>query len=191
MTLALSRVRRNPRAKRANQNLPPLVSIAFLRARQYNPRRSQKLLQGLVGYPRGVARTPPRKLNRKIKPPLECQRSNGDSGATVEGISKGYPNCEHKVEKYPCDEAPIHPPSGRLFGPSLTDVHNEIARTQIEAPNSTLYPITRINVNDRSLEDGQEVERIDSGSSANYRRIRKQARANREASSARTLPVTP
>jgi len=30
MTLALSRVRRNLRTKRANQNPPPLVSMAFL-----------------------------------------------------------------------------------------------------------------------------------------------------------------
>ena len=92
MTLALSRVRRNLRTKRANQNLPPLVLTVFLRIRQYNPRRSQKLLQGLGGYPRGVARAPPQKFDHKIKPPLERQRSNGDSEATVEGISKGYPN---------------------------------------------------------------------------------------------------
>jgi len=71
----------------------------------------------------------------------------------------------------------------------LTDVHNQIARTQVESPNSTLYPITRIIIDDRNLEDGKGVERIDKGSSANYRRIRKQARANREASSARTPPA--
>ena len=57
----------------------------------------------------------------------------------------------------------------------LTDVHNEIARTQVEAPNSTLYPVTRMVVDDRSLEDGKGVERIDQGSNAGYRRIRKQA----------------
>ena len=39
----------------------------------------------------------------------------------------------------------------------------------------------------RSLEDGKGVERTTQGSSANYRRIRRQARANQEASSARTL----
>ena len=71
----------------------------------------------------------------------------------------------------------------------LTDVHNEIARMQVEAPNSMLYPITRIIIDDRSLEDGKGVERIDQGSSANYRRIRKQARANQEVSSARTPPA--
>jgi len=90
MTLALSRVRRNLRTKRANQNLPPLVSIAFLRIRQHNPRRSQKLLKGLGGYPRGVARAPPRKFDLRIHPPLERQRSNGDSGllsrVSVRGI---------------------------------------------------------------------------------------------------------
>jgi len=71
----------------------------------------------------------------------------------------------------------------------LTDVHNEIARTEVEAPNSTLYPVTRMVIDDRSLKHGKDVERIDQGSSANYRRIRKQARANREASSTRTPPA--
>ena len=63
MTLALPRVRRNLHTKRANQNLPPLVLSAFLRIRQYNPRRSQKLLQGPGGYPHGVARAPPWKFD--------------------------------------------------------------------------------------------------------------------------------
>jgi len=71
-----------------------------------------------------------------------------------------------------------------------TDVHDEIARTQVEASDSTLHPVTRTVINDRSLEDEKGVERIDQGSSAGYRRIRKQARANRKASSARTLPAT-
>jgi len=71
----------------------------------------------------------------------------------------------------------------------LTDVHNEIARTQVEAPISTLYPVTRMVIDDCSLEDGKGVEQMDQGSSANYRRIRKQAQANREASSARTPPA--
>jgi len=31
-----------------------------------------------------------------------------------------------------------------------------------------LYPITRIIIDDRSLEDGKGVERIDQGSSADY-----------------------
>ena len=53
----------------------------------------------------------------------------------------------------------------------LTDVHNEIARTQVEVPYSTYYPVTRTVVDDRSLEDGKGVERIDHGSSASYRRI--------------------
>jgi len=71
----------------------------------------------------------------------------------------------------------------------LTDVHNEITRTQVEAPNSTLYPFTRTIIDDHSLEDGKGVERIDQGSSINCRRIWKQARANQEASSARTPPA--
>ena len=55
----------------------------------------------------------------------------------------------------------------------LTDVHNEIARTQVKAPYSTYYPVTRMVIDDRSLEDGKGVERIDQGSNANYRRTRK------------------
>jgi len=50
----------------------------------------------------------------------------------------------------------------------LTDVHKEIACTQVEAPNSTLYPVTRTVIDDRSLEDGKGVERIDQGSRASY-----------------------
>jgi len=52
-----------------------------------------------------------------------------------------------------------------------------------------LCSVTRTIIDDHSLEDGKGVEQIDQGSSANYRRIRKQARANQEASSARTLPA--
>jgi len=96
-----------------------------------------------------------------MKSPLERQCSNGDSGATVEDISKGIP----------------------------TDVHNEIVRTKVEIPNSTLYTIMRIIIDDPSLEDGKGVERIKQGSSANYRRIRKRARAYRRASSARAPPA--
>jgi len=70
-----------------------------------------------------------------------------------------------------------------------TDVHNEIVRTKVEIPNSTLYTITHIVIDDLSLEDGKGVERIKQGLSANYHRIRKQARANRRASSARTPPA--
>jgi len=43
----------------------------------------------------------------------------------------------------------------------LIDVHDEIARTQDEASNSTLYPVTRTVIDDRSLEDKKGVERID------------------------------
>ena len=72
---------------------------------------------------------------------------------------------------------------------TLTDAHNEITRTQIEAFNSTLWSYMCAVVDNRSLEDGDGVERIDQGSSASYRQIRKRARANREASSARTPPA--
>jgi len=42
--------------------------------------------------PVGVALANPRKLDQKEEPLLERKRSNRDSGATVEGINKGYPN---------------------------------------------------------------------------------------------------
>jgi len=70
---------------------------------------------------------------------------------------------------------------------TLTGARNETIRTQDEALVSTLWPYIYAAIDDRSLEDGNKVERIDQGSSASCRRIRKQARASREASSARTL----
>jgi len=54
----------------------------------------------------------------------------------------------------------------------LTDAHNEIARTQIEALNSTFQSNARTTIDDYDLEEGEDVERIDQGSSTNYRRIR-------------------
>jgi len=41
---------------------------------------------------------------------------------------------------------------------TLTDVHDKIARTPVEASNSTLYPVTRTVIDDRSLKDGKGVE---------------------------------
>ena len=40
----------------------------------------------------GVARATPQNLDQQEEPLLERKRSNKDSRATVEGISKGYPN---------------------------------------------------------------------------------------------------
>jgi len=54
-----------------------------------------------------------------------------------------------------------------------TDVHVGIIRTQFEASYSTLYPVMRTVIDDRSLEDRKGVKRIGQGSSASYRRIRK------------------
>jgi len=59
-------------------------------------------------------------------------------------------------------------------------MHNENIRTQVEASNSTPYPVIRPVLDDRNLEQGKNVLRIDQGSSAGYRRIWKQARANRK-----------
>jgi len=70
-----------------------------------------------------------------------------------------------------------------------TDVHVGIIHTQFEASYSMLCPVTRTVIDGHSLEDGKGVERIDQGSSAGYPRIRKQARANRKASSSRTPPA--
>jgi len=53
------------------------------------------------------------------------------------------------------------------------DVHVGIIHTQFEASYSTLCPVTCTVIDDRSLEDGKGVERIDQGSSVGYRRIRK------------------
>ena len=41
---------------------------------------------------------------------------------------------------------------------TLTGVHDEIARTKVEASNSTLYPVTRTVLDDRNLKDGKGVE---------------------------------
>jgi len=70
-----------------------------------------------------------------------------------------------------------------------TDVHVGIIHTEFEASCSTPCPVTRTAIDDRSLKDGKGVERIDQGSSVGFRRMRKQAQANRKASSARTLPT--
>ena len=70
-----------------------------------------------------------------------------------------------------------------------TDVNVENIRMQIEVSNSTPYQVVRTVLDDRSLEDGKGILRIDESSSAGYRRIRKQARVNPKASSARTPPA--
>jgi len=56
---------------------------------------------------------------------------------------------------------------------TLIDVHIENIRTRVEASNSTPYPVVRTVLDDRSLEHGKSVLRINQGSSAGYRRIRK------------------
>jgi len=84
------------------------------------------------------------------------------------------------------DGTPLSRVSVRGF---LTDAHNEITFTQIEAPNSMFSSAIHTVVDGCSLEDGKGVERTARGSSCNYRRIRKWARANQEASSARTSPA--
>ena len=70
---------------------------------------------------------------------------------------------------------------------TLTDARNETIRTQDEGLDSTLWPYTCAAINGRSLEDGNNIERIDQGSSTSYRRIWERARAKRKASSAGTM----
>jgi len=48
--------------------------------------------KGLGATPAGVAHATPRKLDQRKEPLLERKRSSRDSGATVEGVDKGYPN---------------------------------------------------------------------------------------------------
>ena len=48
--------------------------------------------KGSGATPAGVARATPRKFDQREEPLLERKRSNRDLGATVEGISNGYPN---------------------------------------------------------------------------------------------------
>ena len=55
---------------------------------------------------------------------------------------------------------------------TLTDAHYEIARTLVEALNSVLWSYVCAAIDNRNLEDGNSVERIDQASSAGYRRIR-------------------
>jgi len=71
---------------------------------------------------------------------------------------------------------------------TLTNARNEITRTQVEALNSTLWSDIHTSMTVAS-KTKKGVERIDQGSSASYRRIRKGARANQKASSARTPPA--
>ena len=70
---------------------------------------------------------------------------------------------------------------------TLNEACNETIHTQAENLNSTLCSYIRAAIDGCNLEDGSSVERTTQGSGTDYRRIRKEARANQEASSARTL----
>ena len=62
------------------------------RKKQYSPQRSQKLLQGLRGYPREGRSRDPTETRPSEEHLLEHKRSSRASGATVEDINRGYPN---------------------------------------------------------------------------------------------------
>ena len=64
----------------------------FHQKRQHNPRRSQRLLQGLGSYPRGGRSRDPTETRPTREPLLERKRSNRDLGDTVEVVNEGYPN---------------------------------------------------------------------------------------------------
>ena len=65
---------------------------------------------------------------------------------------------------------------------TLTDVHYEIARTQVAVLNSTLWSYVCAAIDDRNLEDGNSIERWLPSNT-------EQAHANQEASSAKTPPA--
>jgi hypothetical protein len=63
-----------------------------------------------------------------------------------------------------------------------TDVHNEIIRTKVEIPNSTLYSITCIIIDDPSIEDGK-------GRRANQAGLERQLPSNTETSSSESASI--
>ena len=62
--------------------------------------------------------------------------------------------------------------SGISVRGTQTDVYDENTRTQVEASDSTLYPVIRVVPDGHSLKHGKSILRIDQGSSAGYHRIR-------------------
>jgi len=120
------------------------------------------------------------------------KNSSKDSGATPAGsLAHPHGNSTTKYSLHSSASAQMET-RGLLSRLSvrgtLTDVHDENTHTQVEASNSTLYPVIRTVLHGHSLEHGKSV-RIVQGSSAGYRRIRKQARANQKASNTTTPPT--
>ena len=145
MTLTPSAVRRNPYVKHTDRSPSRRTLRALPQIRQYNPRRSQKLLQGLGATPVGSLARP--HGNSTLKCSLH-------SSASARMETRGLL-------------------SRISVRGTLTDMHIENIRTQVEASNSTPCLVIRTVLDDCGLEHGKSVLRIDRGSSAGCRRIRK------------------
>jgi len=105
------------------------------------------------------------------------KNSSKGSGATPVGsLVRPHGNPTIKYSLHSCASARIEA-RGLLSRISvrgtLTDVHIENISTQVEASNSMPYTVIRTVLDDRNLEHGKSVLRINQGSSAGYRRIRK------------------
>ena len=96
MTLAPPGVRHNPNAKPTDRSLCPSsvmnIKSASVRLGNITLEGVKDSSKGSGATPGGVARATPRNLDQQEEPLLERKRSNRNSRATVEGISKGYPN---------------------------------------------------------------------------------------------------
>ena len=96
MTLAPPGVRHNPNAKPTDRSLCPSsvmnIKSASVRLGNITLEGVKDSSKGSGATPAGVAHVTPRKLDQREEPLLERKRSNRDSGATVKGVNKGYPN---------------------------------------------------------------------------------------------------
>jgi len=134
------------------------------------------------------------RLHRPGNKTLEgVQNSSKGSGATPAGslaCPHGNPTIKYSLHSSASAQMEARGLLSRIsVRGTLTDAHIENIRTQVEASNSTPYPVMRTVLDDHSLEHGKSILRINQGSSASCRRIQKQARTNRETSSARTPPA--
>jgi len=146
MTLALSRVRRNPYVDEP-------ISTFHHRCRQRFCTLGDITLEGVKNSSKGSGATPAGSLARPHGTSTIKYSLHSSASAQIE--TRGLLS---RIS---------------VRGTS-TDVHAEIVHTQIEASHSTPCPVARTVVDDRNLEDGKGVERINQSSSVGYCRIRKQ-----------------
>jgi len=145
MTLAPLGVRRNPCTKHTDRSRSQRTLRTLPQIRQYNPRRSQKLLQGLGATPVGSLARP--HGNSTLKCSLH---SSASARMKTQGLL-----------------------SRISVRGTLTDMHIENIRMQVEASNSMPCLVIRTILDDCGLKHGKSVLRIDRGSSVGCRRIRK------------------